>query len=50
MPEYTISMAFQSVNFWMIIFAGFIVYLIWGFVFDFIMESHSKMDKITSLN
>lgn len=46
MPDYTISMAFQSVNFWLIIFAGFIVYIIWGFVFDFVMESYDKLDIV----
>jgi hypothetical protein len=45
-PDYTVSMAFQAVNFWLIIFAGFIVYVIWGFVFDFVMESFAKMDKV----
>ena len=45
-PDYTVSMAFQSVSFWLIIFAGFIVYVIWGFVFDFVMESYAKMDKV----
>ncbi len=49
LPSYTLAMAFQSMSFWMIIFAGFIVYLIWGFVFDFVMDSHSKLDKINSL-
>jgi hypothetical protein len=46
MPPYTILMAFQSVNFWLIIFAGFLVYLIWGFVFDFVMEAYAKLDKL----
>jgi len=46
MDDYTYSFAFQSTNFWLIIFAGFIVYLIWGFVFDFVMESYAKTDKI----
>ncbi len=45
-PQYTVVLAFQSVNFWLIIFAGFIVYLIWGFVFDFTMAAYYKMDKI----
>lgn len=49
MPSYSISLAFQSISFWMIIFAGFVVYLIWGFIFDFIMDSYKKMDKIASL-
>ncbi|MFT7157194.1 MAG: cell division protein FtsB [Parvicella sp.] len=46
MPPYTVKLAFSEVNFWLIIFAGFVVYLIWGFVFDFIMEAHYKMDKL----
>lgn len=45
-PEYSMRMAFQSVNFWLIIFAGFVVYLIWGFVFDFVMEAYEKVDKV----
>jgi len=45
-PNYSISMAFESINFWLIIFAGFIVYIIWGFVFDFVMEAYGKMDKV----
>jgi len=46
MSEYSISLALHSVNFWLIIFAGFIVYLIWGFVFDFVLAAHGKIDKV----
>lgn len=49
LPPYTVSMAYQSVSFWLIIFAGFIVYLIWGFVFDFVMETYGKLDEISVL-
>ncbi len=45
-PEYSASLAFGNVGFWLVIFAGFVVYLIWGFVFDFVMESHSKLDIV----
>lgn len=45
-PAYSVSLAFQSVNFWLIIFAGFIVYIIWGLVFDFVMEAYAKLDKV----
>lgn len=45
-PNYSMSMAFHSINFWLIIFAGFIVYIIWGFVFDFVMDAYDKMDKV----
>ncbi|GAA4237545.1 hypothetical protein GCM10022291_24570 [Postechiella marina] len=40
------SIAIESVNFWGIIFAGFVVYLIWGLVFDFVMKEHENVDKI----
>lgn len=46
MEEYSISLAFQSPQFWVIIFAGFVVYLIWGFVFDFTMEAYDKLDIV----
>ncbi|MBR4325036.1 MAG: hypothetical protein IKP73_05880 [Bacteroidales bacterium] len=41
---YTISMAIHDINTWAVIFCGFIVYVIWGFVFDMIMEAYNKMD------
>ncbi|MBN4085040.1 ABC transporter permease [Flavobacteriaceae bacterium AH-315-B10] len=40
------SIAIESVNFWGIIFAGFVVYVIWGLVFDFVMKEHENVDKI----
>lgn len=46
MPDYSIAMAISSVVFWMIIFAGFIVYLIWGFVFDFTIEAYDKINVV----
>lgn len=46
-PEYSMNLAFQSVSFWLIIFAGFVVYIIWGFVFDFFMDSYAQQDKVT---
>jgi hypothetical protein len=46
MPDFSISLALNSINFWLIIFAGFIVYLIWGFVFDFVLEAYGKIDKV----
>jgi hypothetical protein len=41
---YGISEAIDNPVFWLIIFAGFIVYIIWGFVFDFVMEEHENRD------
>ena len=46
MPEYNFDLAFQDVNFWLIIFAGFVVYLIWGFVFDFTIEAYDKINVV----
>lgn len=46
LPDFSVSLAFKNVSFWLVIFAGFVVYLIWGFVFDFVMEAHSKLDIV----
>lgn len=47
-PVFNLEIAFTSVEFWGIIFAGFIVYIIWGLVFDFIMKEYDNFDKIKS--
>lgn len=44
--EFSPLIAIESVNFWGIIFAGFVVYIIWGLVFDFVMKEHENVDKI----
>jgi hypothetical protein len=44
--EFDVGIALQSVEFWGIIFAGFLVYIIWGFVFDFVMKEYEDFDKI----
>lgn len=43
---YNLSIALGQAEFWMIIFAGFVVYIIWGLVFDFVMKEHENKDKI----
>ncbi len=43
---FDLSIAFTKIQFWGIIFAGFMVYVIWGLVFDFIMKEHKEKDKI----
>ncbi|WP_426326767.1 hypothetical protein [Pedobacter sp. R-06] len=45
-PPFNLPIAFGKIQFWGIIFAGFVVYLIWGVVFDFIMKEHREKDKI----
>ncbi len=45
-PEYNFNIAFTSVNFWLIIFAGFVVYIIWGLVFDFTIVSYDNLDVL----
>lgn len=44
--EFTISYALTSVEFWLIIFAGFVAYIIWGLVFSFVMEAYENMDRV----
>jgi|TARA_R110000744_G_scaffold295735_1_gene405757 hypothetical protein len=45
-PEFSLSVAFSSPSFWVIIFAGFVSYIIWGLVFDIVMKEHADKDKI----
>ncbi|WP_421938239.1 hypothetical protein [Pedobacter sp.] len=45
-PPFDLGIAFTKIQFWGIIFAGFVVYVIWGLVFDFIMKEHREKDKI----
>jgi len=42
--EYTVNMALHDINTWAVIFCGFIVYVIWGIVFDMCMSAYDKMD------
>ena len=37
-------MAIHDINSWAVIFCGFIVYIIWGIVFDQCMDAYDKMD------
>ena len=41
---YTLTMATHDINTWAVIFCGFIVYIIWGIVFDMCMDAFSNMD------
>lgn len=45
---FDLKIAFTKIQFWGIIFAGFIVYIIWGLVFDFVMKEHKEKDRIKS--
>lgn len=45
-PPYNLKVALGEAEFWMIIFAGFVVYIIWGLVFDFVMKEHENKDRI----
>ena len=41
---YSISMAIRDVNSWAVIFCGFIVYVLWGIVFDICMNAYNGLD------
>ena len=43
-PEYNFSLASQDPDFWVIIFLGFISYLIWGIVFGYFMKAWENLD------
>ena len=44
LPPYHFNMAFSDINFWLIIFAGFVTYLIWGLLFEKFMGDSRKRD------
>ncbi|HLO82430.1 MAG TPA: hypothetical protein VK166_15810 [Chitinophagaceae bacterium] len=44
LPPYSYRTAFSDINFWLIIFAGFVTYLIWGFLFEKFMTENRKLD------
>lgn len=44
--QYNLKIALGEAEFWMIIFAGFVVYIIWGLVFDLVMKEFENIDKI----
>jgi hypothetical protein len=51
---YNLKIALGEAEFWMIIFAGFVVYIIWGLVFDLTMKEHeghiiTKLEEIKRL-
>lgn len=45
-PLFNMSEAVQSSDFWMVIFSGFVVYIIWGLLFNFVMEEYYKLNII----
>lgn len=45
---YDLNIAFESVGFWIIIFAGFVVYLVWGLVFDVVMKEYENLNPISA--
>jgi len=43
-PDYSIPLAASDPRFWVIIFLGFISYLIWGFVFSYFVKAWEDLD------
>lgn len=43
LPPYTVGLALNDINSWAVIFCGFIVYLIWGIVFDMVMSAYEEL-------
>lgn len=48
MPPFTLEMAIHDLNFWMVIFSGFVVYIIWGLVFSFTWSAHVEINTNAS--
>lgn len=46
LPPYSPLLAVQDINFWLIIFAGFVVYLIWGLLFAAFSHGFTHRNKL----
>lgn len=46
--DFNVRIALGEPGFWGIIFAGFVVYIIWGLVLDFVLKEHENLDVIQS--
>lgn len=42
--EYSMSLAVNDPRFWVILFLGFVAYLIWGFVFGYLIKAWEELD------
>lgn len=45
LPPYSFRLAIEDINTWAVIFLGFIVYLIWGIVFDMTMTAYRDLNS-----
>lgn len=43
--EFTLSRALKEIDFWVVIFAGFVTYIVWGLLFEFVKETRQNLDK-----
>lgn len=48
MPEYNMSAAINDVNVWIVIFCGFITYMIWGIVLDMVLSAYGDFKSNTN--
>ena len=46
---YNVAMAIVDSNFWMVIFCGFVAYVIWGLLYGFVMNCYDKKKDNTLL-
>lgn len=47
MPPYSFSLAAGNVDFWTVIFCGFVAYVVWGLIFSFVMSNYASLHKHT---
>jgi len=45
-PDFDLAIALQTMGFWIIIFFGFVTYIIWGLVFDFTMDKWEQFSPL----
>ena len=46
LPPFSLKIAFVDMDFWIVIFCGFVSYVIWGLVFSFVMQNYDRLTDI----
>lgn len=47
-PDYNIALAITEINFWLILFAGFVVYIVWGLIISFVLNELNPHREISN--
>ena len=46
LPPFSLKIALADMDFWIVIFCGFVSYVIWGLLFSFVMQNYDRITNI----